>query len=67
MPKATQVLATLKRDGWQETRRRGSHRLLRKGTVVRIWAFHDGTDLGKVQLAQIARLFGYTVEDLRKR
>ena len=66
MPKAAQVLAALKRDGWQEVRRRGSHRLLRKGDVSQTWAFHDGLDLGKVQLAQIARQFGYTLDDLRK-
>ncbi|MDP9372172.1 MAG: type II toxin-antitoxin system HicA family toxin [Chloroflexota bacterium] len=66
MPKAAQVLAALKRDGWQEIRRSGSHRTLRKGETARIWAFHDGTDLGRVQLAQIARTFGYTLEQLRK-
>jgi predicted RNA binding protein YcfA (HicA-like mRNA interferase family) len=66
MPKAAQVLAALKRDGWEETRRRGSHRTLKKGELKRIWAFHDGMDLGRVQMAQIARGFGYTTEELRK-
>lgn len=66
MPKAAQVLAALKRDGWEETRRRGSHRTLRKGELARIWAFHDGVDLGKIHIAQIARTFGYTSEKLRK-
>jgi predicted RNA binding protein YcfA (HicA-like mRNA interferase family) len=66
MPKAAQVLAALKRDGWQEMRRRGSHRTLRKGEVTRTWAFHDGMDLGRVQLTQIARHFGYTLDELRK-
>ncbi len=66
MPRAAQVLAALKRDGWEETRRRGSHRTLKKGSLARIWAYHDGIDLGRVQLTQIARTFGYTVEDLRK-
>jgi predicted RNA binding protein YcfA (HicA-like mRNA interferase family) len=66
MPRAAQVLAALKRDGWEETRRRGSHRALKKGSQIRTWAFHNGADLGKVQLAQVARIFGYTVEDLRK-
>ncbi len=31
MPKAAQVLAALKRDGWSEIRREGSHRRLKKG------------------------------------
>lgn len=65
MPKAARVLAALKRDGWLETRRRGSHRTLRKGRRSRIWAFHDGADLGRVQLAQIAKDFDYTVDELR--
>jgi len=66
MPKAAQILAALKRDGWEETRRRGSHRTLKKGSTTRIWAFHDGMDLGKVQLTQVARTFGYAAEELRK-
>jgi predicted RNA binding protein YcfA (HicA-like mRNA interferase family) len=65
MPKAAQVPAALRRDGWIETRRRGSHRRLRKGERLRTWAFHDSMDLGSVQMAQIARQFGYTLEDLR--
>jgi hypothetical protein len=32
MPKAAQVLAALKRDGWIEARRRGSHRPMEKGS-----------------------------------
>ena len=35
------VLAVLKRDGWTETRRSGSHRVLVKGDQQRIWAYHD--------------------------
>jgi predicted RNA binding protein YcfA (HicA-like mRNA interferase family) len=38
MPKAARVLAALQRDGWQETRRRGSHRVLVKDAHQRIWA-----------------------------
>ncbi len=60
MPKAAQVLAALKRDGWSEIRR------LKKGDDERTWAFHDGRDLGKVVLAKIARQYGYTIEELRK-
>jgi predicted RNA binding protein YcfA (HicA-like mRNA interferase family) len=50
MPKATQVLAALKRDGWVQIRQRGSHRRLVKGPLKRRWAFHDGMDLGTVQM-----------------
>jgi hypothetical protein len=38
MPKAARVLAALKRDGWTETRRAGSHRVLVKGDRQRVWA-----------------------------
>jgi hypothetical protein len=34
-----------------------------RGGVAR-WAFHDGKDLGKVQIAQIARQLGYTRDEL---
>ena len=66
MPKASRVLAALKRDGWIEVRRSGSHRRLVKGEEERTWAFHDGMDLGRVQLAQIASQFGYSAEELRR-
>jgi predicted RNA binding protein YcfA (HicA-like mRNA interferase family) len=66
MPKAARVLAALKRDGWVEVRRAGSHRRLKKGNVLESWAFHDGKDLGAVEMAQIARQFGYTLSELRK-
>ena len=46
MAKAARVLAALKRDGWIESRRSGSHRVLAKGDQQRIWAYHDGVDLG---------------------
>lgn len=59
------MLAALKRDGWVETRRRGSHRVLVKGDLQRVWAYHDGVDLGGPALARVAKQFGYTVERLR--
>lgn len=65
MAKASRVLAALKRDGWVETRRRGSHRVLVKGDLQRVWAYHDGVDLGGPALARVAKQFGYTVERLR--
>jgi predicted RNA binding protein YcfA (HicA-like mRNA interferase family) len=38
MAKAARILAALKRDGWIETRRAGSHRVLVKGDQQWIWA-----------------------------
>ena len=66
MAKAARVLAALKRDGWVETRRSGSHRVLVKGNEQRIWAYHDGVDLGAPAMARIARDYGYTLDELRK-
>jgi hypothetical protein len=43
MAKAARILAALKRDGWIETRRSGSHRVLAKGDQQRIWAYHDAS------------------------
>jgi predicted RNA binding protein YcfA (HicA-like mRNA interferase family) len=55
MAKAARVLAALKRDGWTEARRSGSHRVLTKGDQQRIWAYHEGVDLGGPAMARIAR------------
>ena len=66
MAKAARILAALKRDGWMETRRSGSHRVLVKGDQQRIWAYHDGVDLGGPALARLARDYGYTLDELRK-
>jgi predicted RNA binding protein YcfA (HicA-like mRNA interferase family) len=66
MAKAVRVLAALKRDGCIETRRSGSHRVLTKGDQQRIWAYHDGADLGGPAMARIARDYGYTLAELRK-
>ena len=66
MPKAARVLAALKRDAWIEKRRHGSHRTLQRSGVSRTWAYHDGEDLGRRQIAQIARDFGYSFDQLRR-
>ena len=66
MAKAARVLAALKRDGWIESRRSGSHRVLAKGDQQRIRAFHDGVDLGGPAMARIARDYGHTIAELRK-
>lgn len=46
MAKSGRVLAALKKDGWIGVRRSGSHRVLVKGDQQRVWAYHDGVDLG---------------------
>ncbi|MGH3408803.1 MAG: type II toxin-antitoxin system HicA family toxin [Streptosporangiaceae bacterium] len=51
------MLAALKRDGWIETRRSGSHRALAKGDQQRIWAYHDGVDPGVRAMARRRQLF----------
>ena len=66
MPKAARVLAALKRDGWIETRRAGSHRVLVRGERQRVWAYHDGVDLGGPAMARVAKDYGYTLAELRK-
>jgi predicted RNA binding protein YcfA (HicA-like mRNA interferase family) len=66
MAKAARVLAALKRDGWIETGRSGSHRVLFKGDQQRIWAYHDGVDLGGPAMARIARDYSYILAELRK-
>ncbi|HZA18000.1 MAG TPA: type II toxin-antitoxin system HicA family toxin [Pseudonocardiaceae bacterium] len=66
MPKAARVLAGLKRDGWVEIRRRGSHPVLVKDDRQRIWAYHEGVDLGGPAMARIAKDYGYTLAELRK-
>jgi predicted RNA binding protein YcfA (HicA-like mRNA interferase family) len=66
MAKAARVLAALKRDGWIESRRSGSHRVLAKGGQQRIRACRDGVDLGGPAMARIARDYGYTLAELRK-
>jgi len=68
MPKAREVYRALLRDGWVLVRRPGgSHRRLRKGDQEETWAHHDGRDLGKAHMAQIAATFGYTPQELREK
>lgn len=66
MPKAARVLAALKRDGWIETRRSGSHRVLVKDDRQRVWAYLDGVDLGGPAMARVAKDYGYTLVELRR-
>ena len=45
---------------------RGSHRVLVKDDRQRIWAYHDGVDLGGPVMARIAKDYGYTLAEMRK-
>ena len=66
MPRARDVYAALERDGWIQVHRSGSHIKMRKGHRQMEWAFHEAADLGTVQMKQVAKKFGYTLEELRK-
>ncbi|MGD0972140.1 MAG: type II toxin-antitoxin system HicA family toxin [Desulfobaccales bacterium] len=62
---AKRVLAALKRLGWSDKRRSGSHRTLsRTGWPDMVFAFHDNEEIGPRMLARIARVTGLKPEDL---
>ena len=44
----------------------GLPRVLVKRNEQRIWAYHDGADLGGPAMARIARDYGFTLTELRK-
>jgi predicted RNA binding protein YcfA (HicA-like mRNA interferase family) len=59
------VLAALRRLGWREKRRSGSHRTLtRDGWPDVVFAFHDTDEIGPRMLARLARSTGLRPEDL---
>ncbi|MCB1002751.1 MAG: type II toxin-antitoxin system HicA family toxin [Acidimicrobiales bacterium] len=66
--KPREVAAALERLGFEEVRRRGSHRQFRhpdgRGTTV---PFHAGRDIAPALLRKIARDVGLTVEELLAR
>jgi predicted RNA binding protein YcfA (HicA-like mRNA interferase family) len=63
--RAGRVLAALRRLGWQEKRRSGSHvTLARVGWPDFVWAFHDGEEIGPRMLARVAKHTGLTPDDL---
>jgi predicted RNA binding protein YcfA (HicA-like mRNA interferase family) len=66
MAKAARVLAALMRDGWTETRRRGSHRVLVKVIASGSGPTNEGVDLGGPAMARIAKDYGYTLTELRQ-
>lgn len=57
MPKAARVLAALKRNGWVQTRQRGSHRRLVKNGLEGTFAFHNTKDLGRTLPNSLAILW----------
>jgi predicted RNA binding protein YcfA (HicA-like mRNA interferase family) len=64
--KATRVLAALRRLGWEEVRRSGSHRTMRRpGWPDFVFAFHEGDEIGPRMLARIAKHTGLAPDDLR--
>jgi len=44
----------------------GSHRKYRRGGAMRIFAHHDGVDLGGPALARIAEDYGVQLDELRR-
>ena len=63
--RASRVLAALKRIGWTEVRRSGSHRVLaRDGWPNFVFAFHDRDEIGPRMLARIAKRTGLRPGDL---
>jgi len=63
--KAKRVLAGLVRIGWQQSRRSGSHRVLKRaGWPDFLFAFHDGDEIGPKMLQRIGQRTGLTPSDL---
>ena len=63
--KAKRLLAVLKRLGWKEKRRSGSHRtLFRPGWPDVVFVFHGNEEIGPRMLARIAKVTGLKPEDL---
>jgi predicted RNA binding protein YcfA (HicA-like mRNA interferase family) len=53
------------RIGWQQYRRSGSHRVLKRaGWPDFLFAFHDGDEIGPKMLQRIAQRTGLTLDDL---
>ncbi len=40
--------------------------MLVKDDRQRVWAYHEGVDLGGPAMARIAKDYGYTLDELRK-
>ena len=65
MPKAKLVLKKLLNIGFKIVHQTGSHRKLRHADGRQlIFAYHDNVDLGRVQIANVAKDAGVKPEDL---
>ncbi|MFA7234691.1 MAG: type II toxin-antitoxin system HicA family toxin [Terrimicrobiaceae bacterium] len=63
--KARKVLRALESIGWEEARRTGSHRILKRdGFPDFVFAFHEGEEIGPRMLARVARHTGLKPTDL---
>ena len=63
--KAQQLLNALLSIGWQQVRKRGSHRtLVRPGWPDYCFSFHDKEEIGPVMLSRIAKKTGLTPDDI---
>jgi len=63
--KARKVLKAIEKIGWEELRRTGSHRVLRRtGWPNYVFAFHEGDEIGSRMMARIGKYTGLTPEDL---
>ena len=63
--KARQLLAALRRIGWDVAWQKGSHRrMTRPGWKNYTFAFHDSDEVGPSLLAQIAKKTGLQPKDL---
>ena len=63
--KASRVLASLVRIGWNLKRQIGSHKVLsRKGWPDYVFAFHESDEVGPKMLARIGKATGLKPSDL---
>ena len=63
--RARQLLAALKRIGWEVAWQKGSHkRLTRTGWPNYTFAFHDSEEIGPGLLVQISKKTGLRREDI---
>jgi predicted RNA binding protein YcfA (HicA-like mRNA interferase family) len=63
--KARRVLAALKRIGWTEKRRKGSHRTLERiGWADYVFSFHDNEEIGPRMLVRICKQTGLKADDI---
>ena len=65
---AAELLKALRRDGWFETRQKGSHLMLRHATKLSlvVIAMHRGESIPPGTVAQILRDAELTIDELRQ-